>query len=192
MLVEKFFVKYFRSILMSRVGQAVINSPDGVEVKKVDNTFLVKGTKGELSAPISETVEVIIEQNVIKVEPRDKNSRNKALWGTTRALINNAIQGVKVGFEKEMEIVGVGYRGALQGKKLTLNLGLSHVVEIEVPDYISIKMDGNTKFTISSADKQKLGEFAAMVRSKRPPEPFKGKGIRYSNEFILRKEGKKK
>ena len=177
---------------MSRVGQAVINIPDGVEVKKVDNTFLVKGTKGELSAPISETVEVIIEQNVIKVEPRDKNSRNKALWGTTRALINNAIQGVNVGFKKELEIVGVGYRGALQGNKLTLNLGLSHVVEIEVPDYISIKMDGNTKFTISGADKQKLGEFAAMVRSKRPPEPFKGKGIRYSNEFILRKEGKKK
>ena len=177
---------------MSRVGHSVINIPDGVEVKKVDNNFLVKGTKGELSAPISETVEVIIEQNVIKIEPKDKNSRNKALWGTTRALINNAIQGVNVGFEKEMEIVGVGYRGALQGKKLTLNLGLSHVVEIEVPDYISIKMDGNTKFTISSADKQKLGEFAAMVRSKRPPEPFKGKGIRYSNEFILRKEGKKK
>jgi large subunit ribosomal protein L6 len=189
---EKFFVKYFRSILMSRVGQSVINIPDGVEVKKVDNNFLVKGTKGELSAPISETVEVIIEQNVIKIEPKDIKSRNKALWGTTRALINNAIQGVNVGFEKEMEIVGVGYRGALQGKKLTLNLGLSHVVEIEVPDYISIKMDGNTKFTISSADKQKLGEFAAMVRSKRPPEPFKGKGIRYSNEFILRKEGKKK
>ena len=91
-----------------------------------------------------------------------------------------------------MEIVGVGYRGALQGKKLTLNLGLSHPVEIDVPDYITIKMDGNTKFTISSPDKQKLGAFAAMVRSKRPPEPFKGKGIRYSNEFILRKEGKKK
>ena len=177
---------------MSRVGQAVINIPDGVEVKKIDNQFLAKGTMGELCAPISETVEVIIDQKVVKVEPKDKSSRNKALWGTTRALINNAIQGANVGFEKEMEIVGVGYRGALQGKKLILNLGLSHVVEIEVPEYISIKMDGNTKFTISSADKQKLGEFAAMVRSKRPPEPFKGKGIRYSNEFILSKEGKKK
>ena len=177
---------------MSRVGQSVINIPDGVEVKKVDNNFLVKGTKGELSAPISETVEVIIEQNFIKIEPKDIKSRNKALWGTTRALINNAVQGVSFGFEKEMEIVGVGYRGALQGKKLTLNLGLSHSVEIEVPDYITIKMDGNTKFIISSPDKQKLGEFAAMIRSKRPPEPFKGKGIRYSNEFILRKEGKKK
>ena len=160
--------------------------------KKVENKFLVKGSKGELSAPLDEIVDVIINEKEIKVELKDKNAKNKALWGTTRALINNAVQGVSVGFEKEMEIVGVGYRGALQGKKLTLNLGLSHPVEIEVPDYITIKMDGNTKFTISSPDKQKLGAFAAMVRSKRPPEPFKGKGIRYSNEFILRKEGKKK
>ena len=177
---------------MSRVGQSIINIPSGVEVKKVDDKFLVKGSKGELSAPLDEIVDVTINEKEIKVELKDKNAKNKALWGTIRALINNAVQGVSVGFEKEMEIVGVGYRGTLQGKKLILNLGLSHVVEIEVPEYISIKMDGNTKFTISSADKQKLGEFAAMVRSKRPPEPFKGKGIRYSNEFILRKEGKKK
>ena len=177
---------------MSRVGQSIINIPSGVEVKKVDNKFLVKGSKGELSAPLDEIVDLIINEKEIKVELKDKNAKNKALWGTTRALINNAVQGVSVGFEKEMEIVGVGYRGALQGKKLTLNLGLSHPVEIDVPDYITIKMDGNTKFTIHSPDKQKLGAFAAMVRSKRPPEPFKGKGIRYSNEFILRKEGKKK
>ena len=177
---------------MSRVGQSIINIPDGIEVKKEGNKFFVKGSKGELSAPISEAIDVTIDQKVIKVEPKDLNSRYKALWGTTRALINNAVQGAHVGFEKEMEIVGVGYRAALQGKKLTLNLGLSHAVEIQVPDYIDIKMDGNTKFTIKSADKQKLGEFAAMIRSKRPPEPFKGKGIRYSNEYILRKEGKKK
>ncbi len=177
---------------MSRVGQSIINIPSGVEVKKVENKFLVKGSKGELSAPLDEIVDVIISEKEIKVELKDKNAKNKALWGTTRALINNAVQGVSVGFEKEMEIVGVGYRGALQGKKLTLNLGLSHPVEIDVPDYITIKMDGNTKFTISCPDKQKRGAFAAMVRSKRPPEPFKGKGIRYSNEFILRKEGKKK
>ena len=177
---------------MSRIGQAIIKIPNGVEVKKVDNKFLVKGTKGELSAPINNKVNVIINEKEIKVELKDNTVKNKAMWGTTRALINNAVQGVSVGFEKELEIVGVGYRGTLQGKKLTLNLGLSHPVEIEVPDYITIKMDGNTKFVISSPDKQKLGEFAAMVRSKRPPEPFKGKGIRYSNEFILRKEGKKK
>ena len=177
---------------MSRIGQAVINIPNGVEVKKTDNKFVVKGSKGELSAPISEIVDVTINEKEIKVELNNKNAKNKSLWGTTRALINNAVQGVSEGFEKEMEIVGVGYRGALQGKKLTLNLGLSHPVEIDVPDYITIKMDGNTKFVISSPDKQKLGEFAAMVRSKRPPEPFKGKGVRYINEFILRKEGKKK
>ena len=177
---------------MSRVGQAIISIPNGVEVKKVENKFSVKGSKGELTAPIVDIVDVTFNEKEIKVELKDKNNKNRAIWGTTRALINNAIQGVSVGFEKDLEIVGVGYRAALQGKKLTLNLGLSHPVEIEVPDYITIKMDGNTKFNISSPDKQKLGEFAAMVRSKRPPEPFKGKGIRYSNEFILRKEGKKK
>ncbi len=177
---------------MSRVGQSIINIPDGVEVKKEDNKFLVKGSKGELIAPIDQNVEVTIAEKVVKIELKDKAAKNKAIWGTTRALINNAVTGVNSGFEKNMEIVGVGYRGSLQGKKLSLNLGLSHSVEIDVPEGINIKMDGNTKFTISSADKQKLGEFAAMVRSKRPPEPFKGKGIRYSNEFILRKEGKKK
>ena len=177
---------------MSRIGQSIINIPDGVEVKKENSKFWAKGSKGELTAPINDCIQVTITENVIKVELKDKSSKNKAIWGTTRALINNAIKGVSFGFEKDMEIVGVGYRGNLQGKKLSLNLGLSHSVEIDVPDEINIKMDGNTKFTISSADKQKLGEFAAMVRSKRPPEPFKGKGIRYSNEFILRKEGKKK
>ena len=177
---------------MSRVGQAIINIPEGVEVKKNDNVFWVKGLKGELNTPITNTVSVTIEDKTITVAPNDKTSKGRALWGTTRALINSAVQGVSVGFVKEMEIVGVGYRGALQGNKLTLSLGLSHPVEIEVPEGLSIKMDGNTKFSISGADKQKLGQFAAVVRSKRPPEPFKGKGIRYSDEYILRKEGKKK
>ena len=177
---------------MSRVGQAIINIPEGVEVKKNENVFWVKGSKGELNTFINNTVNVIIEDKTITVEPNDKTSKGKALWGTTRALINSAVQGVSVGFVKEMEIVGVGYRGVLQGNKLTLSLGLSHPVEIEVPEGLSIKMDGNTKFSISGADKQKLGQFAAVVRSKRPPEPFKGKGIRYSDEYILRKEGKKK
>lgn len=177
---------------MSRVGQAVIDIPNGVEVKQEQNKFLVKGSKGELSAPVNDAIKVTIDDKVIKVEPKDTTSRSKALWGTTRALINSAVIGVSEGFTKELEIVGVGYRGTLQGKKLSLSLGLSHPVVIDIPDGLSISMDGNTKFTISGADKQKLGEFAAMVRSKRPPEPFKGKGIRYSNEFILRKEGKKK
>lgn len=177
---------------MSRVGQATIQIPEGVEFKQHNDSFWVKGKKGELSALVSDSVEVSVKDNIITVSPKEKNSRDKALWGTTRALINSAVQGVSEGFNKEMEIVGVGYRGNLQGNKLSLSLGLSHPVEIDVPDGLTIKMDGNTKFTISGADKQKLGEFAALVRSKRPPEPFKGKGIRYANEFILRKEGKKK
>ena len=177
---------------MSRIGQAIIKIPDGIEVKHEGNNFWAKGSKGELSAPVSDAVNITIKDNTISIVPKNNNSRNKAIWGTTRALINNAVSGVSVGFSKDMEIVGVGYRGVLQGKTLSLSLGLSHPVEIEIPEGILVKMDGNTKFTISSADKQKLGEFAAMVRSKRPPEPFKGKGIRYANEFILRKEGKKK
>ena len=177
---------------MSRVGQSVINIPEGVEVKQNDNIFWVKGSKGELNTPLSDAVNISVVDKVITVEPKDKSSKGKALWGTTRALINSAVQGVSIGFTKEMEIVGVGYRGALQGNKLSLSLGLSHPVEIDVPEGLSIKMDGNTKFTVSGADKQKLGQFAAVIRSKRPPEPFKGKGIRYANEYILRKEGKKK
>jgi len=177
---------------MSRVGQATIQIPEGVEFKQHDKSFWVKGKKGELSALVSDSVEVSVKDNLITVSPKENSSRYKALWGTTRALINSAVKGVSEGFVKDMEIVGVGYRGNLQGNKLSLSLGLSHPVEIDVPDGLTIKMDGNTKFTISGADKQKLGEFAALVRSKRPPEPFKGKGIRYANEFILRKEGKKK
>ena len=177
---------------MSRIGQAIIKIPDGIEVKHEGNNFWVKGSNGELNAPVSDTVKISIKENIISIEPKINNARNKAIWGTTRALINNAISGVSVGFTKDMEIVGVGYRGVLQGKKLSLSLGLSHPVEIEIPEGILVKMDGNTKFTISSVDKQKLGEYTTMIRSKRPPEPYKGKGIRYANEFILRKKKKKK
>ncbi|MDC1260270.1 50S ribosomal protein L6 [Pseudomonadota bacterium] len=177
---------------MSRVGQAVIEVPEGVEIKQNGNVISAKGINGELSTIVNKAVVVEINEKKIIVVPNDKSSKGRALWGTTRALINNVVKGVSVGFVKNMEIVGVGYRGVLQGDKLSLSLGLSHPVEMEIPEGLSIKMDGNTKFTISGADKQKLGQFAAVVRSKRPPEPFKGKGIRYSDEFILRKEGKKK
>ena len=177
---------------MSRVGQAVIEVPEGVEVNQNGNVISAKGINGELSTIVNKAVVVEINAKKIIVVPNDKSSKGRALWGTTRALINNVVKGVSVGFVKNMEIVGVGYRGVLQGDKLSLSLGLSHPVEMEIPEGLSIKMDGNTKFTISGADKQKLGQFAAVVRSKRPPEPFKGKGIRYSDEFILRKEGKKK
>ena len=177
---------------MSRVGQAVIEIPEGVEINQNGNVISAKGINGELSTIVNKAVVVEINAKKIIVVPNDKSSKGRALWGTTRALINNVVKGVSVGFVKNMEIVGVGYRGVLQGDKLSLSLGLSHPVEMEIPEGLSIKMDGNTKFTISGSDKQKLGQFAAVVRSKRPPEPFKGKGIRYSDEFILRKEGKKK
>jgi len=177
---------------MSRIGQAVIEVPEGVEINQNGNVISAKGINGELSTIVNKAVVVEINAKKIIVVPNDKSSKGRALWGTTRALINNVVKGVSVGFIKNMEIVGVGYRGVLQGNKLSLSLGLSHPVEMEIPEGLSIKMDGNTKFTISGADKQKLGQFAAVVRSKRPPEPFKGKGIRYSDEFILRKEGKKK
>ena len=177
---------------MSRVGQAIIEIPKGVDVIQEGNLLSAKGAKGELSISVNKAVDVNISDGKITVSPKDKSPKGRALWGTCRALINSIVKGVSVGFTKDMEIVGVGYRGALQNNKLSLSLGLSHPVEMTVPEGMDIKMDGNTKFTISGIDKQKLGQFAAVIRSKRPPEPFKGKGIRYADEFILRKEGKKK
>ena len=177
---------------MSRIGQSPVNFLENVEVKFENKLLRLKGPKGLLEMQISNSVDVKIGDNNISVENKENTKKGKANWGTTRALINNMVIGVTKGFTKDLEIVGVGYRGAVSGKKLTLNLGLSHAVEIEIPDDIEVKMDGNTKLSISSANKQKLGEFCSVLRSKRPPEPFKGKGIRYVDEYIIRKEGKKK
>ena len=177
---------------MSRIGQSPVNFQENIEVNFENKLLRLKGPKGLLEMQISNSVDVKIDNNNILVENKDNTQKGKANWGTTRALINNMVIGVTSGFTKDLEIVGVGYRGAVSGKKLTLNLGLSHVVEIEIPDDIEVKMDGNTKLSISSANKQKLGEFCSVLRSKRPPEPFKGKGIRYVDEYIIRKEGKKK
>ena len=177
---------------MSRIGQSPINLKENVEVMFENKLLKLKGPKGLLEMTISNSVDLKIDDNIILVENKDLTLKGKANWGTTRALINNMMVGVTTGFTKNLEIVGVGYRGAISGRKLTLNLGLSHSVDIEIPHDIEVKMDGNTKLTISSADKQKLGQFCSFMRSKRPPEPFKGKGIRYADEFIIRKEGKKK
>ena len=177
---------------MSRIGQSPVNFLENVEVNFENKLLRLKGPKGLLEMQISNSVDVKIGDNNISVENKDNTKKGKANWGTTRALINNMVIGVTKGFTKDLEIVGVGYRGAVSGKKLTLNLGLSHAVVIEIPDDIEVKMDGNTKLSISSANKQKLGEFCSVLRSKRPPEPFKGKGIRYVDEYIIRKEGKKK
>ena len=177
---------------MSRIGQSPVNIKENVEAI-LENKFLkIKGPKGNLEMEVPKSVDLKINDDNILIENKDNTLKGKANWGTTRALINNMMIGVTKGFTKNLEIVGVGYRGAVSGKKLTLNLGLSHSVEIEIPNDIEVKMDGNTKLSVSSADKQKLGQFCSFIRSKRPPEPFKGKGIRYIDEFIIRKEGKKK
>ena len=177
---------------MSRIGQSPVNIKENVEAILENKSLKIKGPKGFLEMEVSNSVDLKINDDNILIENKDNTLKGKANWGTTRALINNMVIGVTTGFTKNLEIVGVGYRGTVSGKKLTLNLGLSHTVEIEIPDDIEIKMDGNTKLAISSVNKQKLGEFCSMIRSKRPPEPFKGKGIRYADEYIIRKEGKKK
>ena len=177
---------------MSRIGQNPVNVHENVEVNFENKLLKLKGPKGMLEMEISNSVDLKINSNNILVENKDHTLKGKANWGTTRALINNMMIGVTSGFNKNLEIVGVGYRGSVSGKKLTLNLGLSHPVEIEIPDNIEVKMDGNTKLNVSSSDKQKLGQFCSFIRSKRPPEPFKGKGIKYADEYIIRKEGKKK
>ena len=177
---------------MSRIGSSPITVPDGVQIS-VDNAVLVaKGSKGELSVPVSSGVDVAVVENVITVSPKGKDKQSRSLWGTTRANINNAVLGVSAGFTRKLEINGVGYRAAMQGNKLQLNLGYSHPVEMDIPTGIDVKVDSNTKIEITGADKQLLGQFAAEVRAKRPPEPFKGKGVKYAEEHIVRKEGKKK
>ena len=177
---------------MSRIGQSPVNIKENVEAILENKLLKLKGPKGFLEMEVSNSVDLKINDDNISIENKDNTLKGKANWGTTRALINNMVIGVTTGFTKNLEIVGVGYRGAVSGKKLTLNLGLSHSVEIEIPDDIEVKMDGNTKLSLTSANKQKLGQFCSVIRSKRPPEPFKGKGIRYSDEYVIRKEGKKK
>ena len=177
---------------MSRVGQSPIKIKDNVDVSFNEKNLKIIGPKGTLEMTINNDINIIIDDKILSVENNNNSQRGIANWGTTRALINNMVIGVTDGFTKNLEIVGVGYRASVSGKKLTLNLGLSHPVEMDIPEGIDIKMDGNTKMSVSGANKQMIGEFCSVIRSKRPPEPFKGKGIRYSDEYIIRKEGKKK
>jgi large subunit ribosomal protein L6 len=153
---------------------------------------VVKGKNGELSAPLHSDVELKVADNLATLSPRRNTREAKALWGTMRASVSNMVVGVSEGFTRKLEINGVGYRAAMQGNKLVLNLGYSHPVEMEVPQGLSVNVENNTSVTITGADKQLLGQFAAEVRAKRPPEPFKGKGVKYADEYIVRKEGKKK
>ena len=177
---------------MSRVGSSAIVIPSGVTVSQQDRLVVVKGKNGELSAPLHSEVELVIADDVATVKPRRKSKLSQSLWGTTRAIINNMVVGVGEGFTRSLEINGVGYRAAMQGNKLVLSLGFSHPVEMDVPAGLTVAVENSTKINISGADKQLLGQFASEVRSKRPPEPFKGKGVKYAGEHIVRKEGKKK
>ena len=177
---------------MSRIGNAIIAIPSGVTVSQNGSDITVKGSKGELSTTVSSDVTVELTDTEIKVLAGKKNVFGRSIWGTTRSNLNNMVKGVSEGFSRKLEINGVGYRAAMAGNKLQLNLGYSHPVEMEVPAGLSVTMDGNTKMEITGFDKQLLGQFAAEVRGKRPPEPFKGKGVKYADEYIVRKEGKKK
>lgn len=175
---------------MSRIGKNPISIPAGVEVKNDNNCITVKGPKGELTKQFSKELGIEVAEGVITVTRPSDDKVHRSLHGLTRTLISNMVEGVTNGYSKALEIEGVGYRAAKQGNKVTLNLGFSHQVIIEETDSIKIDVPQPNKLVINGIDKQAVGQFAAEVREKRPPEPYKGKGIRYAGEHIIRKEGK--
>jgi large subunit ribosomal protein L6 len=177
---------------MSRVGKYPVPVPAGVQVALSGRTVVAKGKNGELRLDLTDEVEVEIAANQVAVKPRGEDRRSRTMWGTTRSLINGMVQGVSTGFTKEMEINGTGYRAAIQGKELVLSLGYSHEIRYPVPDGIRITCERPTAIKVEGADKQRVGQVAAEIRAFRGPEPYKGKGVKYVNEQILRKEGKKK
>ncbi len=177
---------------MSRIGKHPVTVPSGVDVQLADKDVTVKGSKGVLSMTFVEDVIVERIDDKIWVKPRNDSKRARQMWGMQRTLLNNLVEGVTNGFTKKLEIVGVGYRAAVQGKVLTLALGYSHDINYKFPDDIDIKCPTATAIEISGANKQRVGQIAAEIRSYRKPEPYKGKGVKYADEFIFRKEGKKK
>ena len=177
---------------MSRVGSSAITIPADVTLSNEGGMMVVKGKNGELSTSLHSDVELSVADNVATLKPARDTRQAKALWGTMRANLSNMVVGVSEGFTRKLEINGVGYRAAMQGNKLVLSLGFSHPVEMDVPAGLKVNVENNTNIIITGADKQLLGQFAAEVRGKRPPEPFKGKGVKYADEYIVRKEGKKK
>ena len=177
---------------MSRIGKKPVQLPQGVTATVDGQTVTAKGPKGELKFVVNDEVLVKMEGGEIAVEPRDQSKVARSKWGMSRTQIVNILQGVKEGFEKKLEITGVGYRAALQGKNLQLALGFSHDVVYETPQGITISVPKPTEITVSGIDKQQVGQVAAEIREYRPPEPYKGKGVKYAGEKIVRKEGKKK
>lgn len=177
---------------MSRIGKHPVKIPAGVTAEVKGNTVAVKGKQGELVSAFNDDVEISQGSGEIVVKPRSETVRSRKMWGTARAVINNMVHGVHEGFTRNLEINGVGYRAAMQGSDLVLQLGFSHEVRYPVPAGLTIACPDQTHIVIKGADKQKVGQAAAEIRSYRGPEPYKGKGIKYDNETILRKEGKKK
>jgi large subunit ribosomal protein L6 len=177
---------------MSRIGKKPVAIPAGVTAKLDGQSIAVKGAKGELSFTAPEDVAVKVEGNLVHVTPHREDKRARAMWGTTRARIQNLVVGVTKGFEKKLEINGVGYKAAIAGKNLQLSLGFSHDVLYAIPTGVTITTPKPTEITIAGIDKRQVGQIAAEIRAYRGPEPYKGKGVKYVDEFIFRKEGKKK
>jgi len=177
---------------MSRIGKRAVAIPSGVTASVDGQTVKMKGPKGALEFVLPAEVTAKMEKGSIKVDPRNETKRARSMWGTSRTLVSNLVTGVTKGFEKKLEITGVGYRAAMQGKNLQLALGYSHDVVYAIPDGIAITVPKPTEIVVNGSDSQRVGQVAAEIRSYRPPEPYKGKGVKYANEFIFRKEGKKK
>ncbi len=177
---------------MSRIGKKPIAVPEGVDVTLNGNAVAVKGPKGELSAVLPERVTVEKSDAGVLVAPKDKSQTARSFWGLGRSLVENLVTGVTNGFEKKLELSGVGYRAQLQGQKLRLSLGFSHDIDYPIPADIKVECPSPTEIIISGIDKQKVGQIAAEIRSYRTPEPYKGKGVHYVGEYVFRKEGKKK
>ncbi|MCH9643324.1 MAG: 50S ribosomal protein L6 [Gammaproteobacteria bacterium] len=178
--------------MVSRVAKNPIDVPSGVEVKLSGQTVSIKGKNGELHQDVHPAVRALVEENQIKVAPVDEARESNALAGTMRALLNNMVKGVSEGFEKKLVMIGVGYRAKAQGKVLNLNVGFSHPVDVAMPEGVNVETPSNTEIVLKGANKQLVAQIAANIRDIRPPEPYKGKGIRYEGEHISLKEGKKK
>ncbi len=177
---------------MSRVGSKEILIPDTVKVNMQDGIFMAEGPMGKLESPLNEDIEINIEGNIIKMKPKNENKSLLPFWGLQRNIVNNIIVGVSEGFSKKLEMNGVGYRATLKGKILELMLGFSHPINYQIPEDISLSVDKQNNIEIKGPSKQLVGQTAAEIRSFRGPEPYKGKGIKYAEEYINRKEGKKK
>ena len=177
---------------MSRIGKKPVPIPSGVTANVEGQTVKVKGPKGQLQVVLPDDVSVKMDNGQVKVDPRNETKRARSMWGTSRTLVSNLVTGVTKGYERKLEITGVGYRAALQGKNLQIALGYSHDVIFAIPEGIAIATPKPTEILITGIDKQKVGQVAAEIRSFRPPEPYKGKGVKYAGEYIFRKEGKKK